>query len=452
MDTPQNQAERGDAAGVGAAKASYSALSWRTLTVLGVRGLGLGLAFAMNVTLARLMGVEGFGLFSFAVSVLIILEAVALFGLDGVLVREIAAGRERNQPARIKGLILFGGGAILLFSLAAMALAILVISTLLPSSWPYASTLLIALLALPAAALFVGATAILEAHRRPFVGQIIGAMLRPCVLLGTVTVLSYLGWTLTPEIAATIFVGAYILGFLLAAGYLARHVDGGLWRETAEILPGPWMAMAAGFALTNAAFIVTEQTDVMMLAALSDPASVGIYRAAARYAQLVSFALLAAMPPLRPLISAAFARNDRTTQRQACRRVALIAVSIGTPIAIVLVVFAEQFMTLFGAAFEEGATALSILVIGQFLNIIVGPVGILMTMTGHEKKVAAAVGISAVCNILANAVLIPLYNLEGAATATAISLAVWNIIMLYWVIKHLRINPSLFGSSLNEQQ
>lgn len=426
-------------------------LSWHTLTVLGVRGLGLGLAFVMNVTLARLMGVEGFGLFSFAVSVLIILEVVALFGQNSLLVREIAAGRERNEPARVKGLILLGGAAILLFSLAAVALTSLVVLTVLPATWPYSDTLLIALLALPAAALFVGVTAILEAHRWPLPGQIIGAVMRPCVLLGSVTVLSYLGWTITSEIAAAFFVGAYFLGLLLAAGYLVRHIDRGLWRGPAKISAGPWFAAAAGFALTNAAFIVTEQTDVVMLAALSDPASVGIYRAAARYAQLVSFALLAAMPPLRPLISAAFARGDRPTQHQACRRVALIAVTIGTPIAIVLIVFAEQFMALFGEPFKEGSTALSILVTGQLLNVMAGPVGVLMTMTGHEKKVAVAVGISAGCNILMNALLIPLFNLEGAAIATAVSLAVWNLIMLYWAMKHLRINPSLIGSSLHEK-
>lgn len=70
---PQDKAERGGAGDGRGAKDSDRTLSWHTLT-------GLGLAFAMNVTLARLMGVEGFGLLSFAVSLLIILEVVALFG------------------------------------------------------------------------------------------------------------------------------------------------------------------------------------------------------------------------------------------------------------------------------------------------------------------------------------------------------------------------------------
>jgi O-antigen/teichoic acid export membrane protein len=437
--------ESGGAAG--SSKHADRTLSQRTFFVFGIRIVGLGAAFLMNIALARLIGVEGFGLFSFAVSFLLILEVVAIFGLDGVLVREVAASRERGQLGRIKGLILFCGGAILLLSLLAAALTYGVVSFVLPPSWPYATTLLIAVIALPASALLLGATAVLEAHRQPLIGQIIGAVLRPSFILGSALVLAYYGWTITAEIAALIFVAAYGLGFIFAAGYLLYHLGGHLKSVSADVTPKPWLLAAAGFVFTNAAFIITEQTDVMMLAALSDPASVGIYRSAARYAQLVSFALLAAMPPLRPMISAAFARGDRPTLHYACKRVALIAMVLGLPISLALIFLGKPLMALYGEAFTQGSTALVILVSGQFLNILAGPVGVLMTMTGHERKVAAAVGVSACCNILLNALLIPMFNLEGAAIATAVSLGVWNILMLIWVMKHLAINPTLFGRS-----
>ena len=426
-------------------------LSMRMLAVFGVRAFGLCLAFAMNVTLARLIGVEGFGLFSFAVSVLMILEVVALFGLDNTLVREVSANRERHDLERVRGLILFGGSAVFLFSLIAAAVTFGFVELAMPPTWPYGATLTIALGALPAAALLVATTAVLEAYRRPLIGQIITAVLRPLFVLGAVTLLAWQGWTITSKTAATLFLLAYSLSFLLAAGYLLRLVTSTVKPGPVTVTARPWLAAAAGFAVTGAALIVTEQTDVLMLAALSDPASVGIYRAASRYAQLVSFALLAAMPPLRPLISAAFARGDRPTQHQACRRVAMIAMTIGLPIALAMTLFGEQLMALYGQAFRQGSTALSILVVGQLLNVAAGPVGVLMTMTGHERKVAVTVTLSALCNIVLNAILIPLYNLEGAAIATAISLAVWNIVMLTWTMKYLRINPSLIGPPLHDR-
>ena len=137
---------------------------------------------------------------------------------------------------------------------------------------------------------------------------------------------------------------------------------------------------------------MTENTGVIMLAVLADPEAVGIYRAATRYAQLVPFALLAAMLPLRPAISAAFARDDRTGQRRAARTAAALAMAMGLPAAALLIAFGDVLLAVFGGDFSRGRTALTILVLGQIANVAAGHVGVLMTMTGHEKRVAATVG------------------------------------------------------------
>jgi O-antigen/teichoic acid export membrane protein len=102
-------------------------------------------------------------------------------------------------------------------------------------------------------------------------------------------------------------------------------------------------------------------------------------------------------------------------------------------------------MAVFGPEFERGSTALSILLVGQVVNVAAGPVGVLLTMTGHEKRVAAAVGASACCNLLLNLLLIPRFGIEGAAVASAVSLILWNAAMLLWSLRRLRINPTVFG-------
>lgn len=424
-------------------------LPWHTIILFSLKILGVGLSFIMNITLVRLIGVEDFGLFSFAVSCLMILEIIVIFGFESLLVREISASRGKGETSRVRGLVGFGSGTILLFSLMAAVLTTGVVRFLLPSTWVYADTLSIAIWALPASALLVAMMSILEGYRRPFVGQIVAAVFRPSFILVGALTLAQMGRSLTAETAASIMVLAYGLGFVLLVGYLLYRIGGELWRgPAATIEPRQWLVTAAGFAFVNAAFIINEQTDVMMLAALSDPASVGIYRAAARYSQILSFALLAAMPVLRPMLSSAFMRGDREALHKGCRQTALISLAVGLPIALALVLFGDFFMGLYGPEFLVGSTALSILVAGQLLAIAAGPVGVLMAMTGQERKVAVAVGVSVVCNVILNAQLIPRFNIEGAAMSTAISLAVWNIIMLVWVIKRMRINPTLIGPPL----
>ena len=420
-------------------------LPWRTIVLFALKILGVGLSFLMNITLVRLIGVEGFGLFSFAVSVLMILEIIAIFGFESVLVREISASRERQDVARVRGLILFCCGAVFSLSLAGAAITSGVIHFAMPSNWVYGDTLRIAVWALPASAVLIAIKSTLEGHRWPFFGQIVSVVLRPSFILVGILALAMTGWSVTAEIAVSVMVLAYAIGFLMLAGYLLWGLGAKFWRGPAVFEGRIWFKTAAGFAFVNAAFIITEQTDVMMLAALSDPESVGIYKAAARYGQVLSFALLAAMPVLRPMLSAAFTRGDHDALHKGCRQVALISLVVGLPIAAAFILFGDFFMGLFGPEFVEGSTALSILVAGQLLAIAAGPVGVLMTMTGHEREVTIAIGMSFICNVFLNYLLIPLYNIQGAATSTAISLAIWNVIMLVWVIHHMRINPTLIG-------
>ena len=427
------------------------ALLRQAIAVVLVRALGLALAFATSIVLARMLGAEGFGIYSFAVAVLVILRIVSLFGLDGVLVREVAANRELDKPARLKGVVVFGAAAILLLSLAVTSVTLVGVRTAGPPDWPYAGTLMIALLALAPMALLGGAAAILEAFRFPLPGQVAESILRPCLFLILIGMIVLpLGRHLTPEIAAGIHALSYLGALLVAVGYLLARIHADVWTASATFTARVWLGAAAGFALTNAAYIITENTDVVMLAAFADPDAVGIYRAAARYAQLVSFALLAAMLPLRPRISAAFARDDRMAQRRAARTAAVLAMAIGLPAAVLLIAFGDVLLAVFGDEFIGGRVALTILVVGQVVNVAAGHVGVLMTMTGHEKRVAATVGAAALCNIVLNFLLIPRFGIAGAAAATAISLVLWNGAMLFWVIKHLRINPTIFGRAAGE--
>jgi O-antigen/teichoic acid export membrane protein len=424
------------------------ALLRQTIAVAVVRALGLALTFATSIVLARMMGAEGFGIYSLAVSVVVILRIIALFGLDGLLVRDVAASRELNQPSRLKGVVVFGATATLVLSLSVTCITLLIIRSSAPAVSPYANTLAIALLALAPMALLGGVAAVLEAFRLPLPGQVAETILRPCLFLILVgIVVLALRRHLTPEIAAGLHALTYLGALLAAVGYLLTRIQRDVWTASAAITPRAWLGAAAGFALTNAAYIITENTGVIMLAALADPEAVGIYRAATRYAQLVPFALLAAMLPLRPAISAAFARDDRIGQRRAARTAAALAMAMGLPAAALLIAFGDVFLAAFGDDFSRGRVALTILVLGQVVNVAAGHVGVLMTMTGHEKRVAATVGASAVCNVMLNLLLIPRFGTEGAAAATAISLALWNAGTLYWVIKHLRVNPTIFGPS-----
>ncbi|NET91585.1 MAG: oligosaccharide flippase family protein, partial [Kamptonema sp. SIO1D9] len=206
-----------------------------------------------------------------------------------------------------------------------------------------------------------------------------------------------------------------------------------------------WLRSALPMLLIGSLYIVNNQTDTVMLGAMKDSEAVGIYTVANRGASLITFVLVAFNTSLAPTFASLYAQGDkRRLQRvvtKGCRMVLLAAL----PIAFALIAFGYWFLLLFGAEFVQGQTALTILSFGQLANAATGSVALLLIMTGHERDTAIGISASALLNIILNAILIPQWGVEGAATATATSTFFWNIILVVFAQKRLQINSTVLG-------
>ncbi|MBK5286320.1 MAG: polysaccharide biosynthesis C-terminal domain-containing protein, partial [Bacteroidia bacterium] len=106
--------------------------------------------------------------------------------------------------------------------------------------------------------------------------------------------------------------------------------------------------------------------------------------------------------------------------------------------------FGEEVLNLFGKHFEAGKSTLMILIFGNMFNVIAGPAGYVLTMTGHERLAFIAMSISCVLNIALNLILIPAYGITGAAIAVSFALLSWNILITIFTIKKTGIRPDIF--------
>jgi len=217
-------------------------------------------------------------------------------------------------------------------------------------------------------------------------------------------------------------------------------------RMSTESLPSTRVKAALPFMWLGMLYLVNNRTDLIMLGSLDGAHDAGIYAIAARAGELVTFFLLAANMTLGPRIARMYHEGNHVLLQRmltaAVRRIALLS----APVAILFIVAAHPLLYyLYGPAYAEGAVALQILAGAQLFNVVAGPTGNILNMTGHERLTAIGVGTSAVLNIVLNAVLIPFYGVDGAAIATASSLLFWNILLWYWLRRRLDLNPSAFG-------
>src|SRR4029453_14203741 len=95
---------------------------------------------------------------------------------------------------------------------------------------------------------------------------------------------------------------------------------------------------------------------------------------------------------------------------------------------------------IFGAAFQDGHLALTILVLGHVINVAAGPVSYLMTMTGNRGRRAIIWAATVSVQFVLNLVLIPQLGIVGAAAGTTLATCFVTISLTVLVKRRLSIS------------
>ena len=142
-----------------------------------------------------------------------------------------------------------------------------------------------------------------------------------------------------------------------------------------------------------------------------------------------------------PLFARSQDRGDIHGLKQLYRTTSKWSFSFNLPIFLVLVMFPQQILALFGPEFQAATTPLAILAGANLVNAATGMSGAVLDMTGHTllKLINApiAFGVAVGLNIL----LVPPFGLVGAALAVLISTSTLNVLLLVEVRMLERASP-----------
>ena len=182
--------------------------------------------------------------------------------------------------------------------------------------------------------------------------------------------------------------------------------------------------------------------DTLMLGYFSPASEVGIYNAALPTARLLSVFSTAFVAIFMPVVTELYARNKIEDLRNAYSAVTKWLVSLALPGFLLMALFSEFIMRImFGEEFVRGAMALSILAFGYLTIAMVGPTSSILTAYGRTKIIMGCSFIGASADFILNFTLIPIYGINGAAVATAFSLALMNMLYLFFVYRIARMMP-----------
>jgi len=423
------------------------------------QGVGRVIGYVTQVVIARLLGAQFYGFYAAGVALINGLQILSRFGMENGVVRYVAHYREHEDAARVRGTIVMA----LLFPIAL-------------------SFVLSAVLFFGAG--FIADTGWLQENGTLMVGVLRGfAFVLPFFVFmsmtawatqgfQTVTYAAYIQQLIRPGLFL-IFVGVcYVLGAkifgVIAAYALAMFLAGlvGLYylrklfpdlfdrRSETRFETKALFGVSIPMSITQGAQYLNNFSAILILGVFAAGAPVGIFNAAARTATFLTAVRFAFSGIFSPIISSLHARQDTEEMGRLYKDVSRWIFTGAFALFLVIVVFGPEVMGIFGEAFGAGVTALVIVAVAQLYSSSVGPAPRMLAMTDNQNFAMIATSVAAVTGVIVSFILIPRFEVLGAAIGMATAIIVENTGTMfavkwrlgYWPVNVMWLKPLTAGA------
>lgn len=418
---------------------------------LALKISSVGLTFLTSILLVRLLGRVEYGYFVYSIAWMQLLVTLALLGFEKLLVRLISVYNTRESWGLMRGLIRRSNQIILAF-----AVGIAVIAAGISWWWFSGSdmqmvmSLSIAMLSLPLAALMRLRLAVMQGLHKVFLGQLPESAVKPVLFLGLIGLTYLLSRdSLDAPHALLLFLLSLSVALFVGVLMLLRALPELVNSAVSLTETNNWIKAALPLLLVSGFAMLHAQAEVLILVSVAGPGSLAGYHVAKRISEFIPLVFISVNLVLSPAVARLYAKNEMERLQRLVTKNARLVLLLALPAALVFIFYGRFFLALFGPEFIDGETILTVLTIGQLLNILLGSVGLLLIMTGHSGDAVRGIGISAILNVSLSFSLIPVMGNMGAAVAFTSSLIVGNLFLSFRVWKRLGLHATALGRFWN---
>ncbi|MBI4017067.1 MAG: flippase [Candidatus Aenigmarchaeota archaeon] len=379
--------------------------------------------FFVNALVARHLGAEGFGAYTFVLAFLSFFFMLANIGMDSVIVRELA----RNWNAKDS---IIGGAVMLrtLFSLAAMILSVALIRVLNYSEFIQYGVLLVALTLLTNSLVSLW-WSVFQARFEMKWYALTNLSGRAGILALTIFfILQKQGvlWLLAVHTLAGIV--QLIIVWVLAAKRITFTLKFDKERIL-FLLRESWPLALAGLFIS-----LYYRVDVFMLSFWRPQQDIGYYAAVYTITEAPAMISVALNASLYPLLSQLHTVKNKFQQYSAWSVKAMMVLAL--PMAIGTTILAQPVINVvYGQAYTASVPVLQVLIwAGGIImtNVIIAS---MLNALGAQKITTTATGFNLMLNAALNLYAIPRYGIMGAAATTVATELVCGLMMWYALYK-----------------
>jgi len=423
-------------------KRTAKRLGGQTLYMLAGNFFTLAVGLPLQVFVSRILGASGLGVFGLMEAGVGLVTPFLSFGAPQAALRFLPAHVERGEYGAARRLVRKGA----IFLIASSGTACVVAAACIPlitQYWPstaeHQGAMLLMTLMIPLSTLIY----FLQQSLRGF------QEIRYMVLGSSVVQLS---------VKAALVVGAFAVGYRVegyAFATVAATAVSVLWmsfglRRRMDAFPvrgveqagdpAEWRQYAGIVYLSTLLNLILARgnLDRFLLGYFAGPAAVGIL-IVVRQLQIMPVTFNNMLLTVgAPMASAAHARNDAAERQHIYTLMTDWVVRASLPLILFFLIFDYPLLALFGPEFAAGGVdALRILVATMAINLAAGPCGNMALMCGLERYVVKFRALSIALQAALLVLLIPRFELLGAAIAIGATYVVSAVYTVYLVRRYL---------------
>uniref|UniRef100_A0A0H3WUE8 Polysaccharide biosynthesis protein C-terminal domain-containing protein n=2 Tax=Pandoraea faecigallinarum TaxID=656179 RepID=A0A0H3WUE8_9BURK len=412
---------------------------------LGVRLLDLPSRYGFHLLIAAALGVVETGNFYIVFSTMVALAGFGRLGIDQALTRQLAMDVASGQYGAVRPAIRRALWHVFLASAAISILlaggAALFANDILRKPALVVPLMLGALSFVPQnlGAAMAGALAGLQ---RVGFSQMIYSWLWPAIFCVAATPLAATG-RLTVANTLVLTAASFTVAAIVGAVLLRRSLREVPHRGAHDTAAEPGYAAVLGLLKSGLSLFSLELTKLLITSApaivlgiVASSRETGLFALAWRLALVVNILISGVTGMAAPRFASLYARQDiAALERSAAQAIGLV-LCLALPVTLGMLIVPQFLLGLFGHGFDDGASALRVLALGQITAACFTAMPELLGMTAHTRALMRVNAASVVVLLAGLAVLAPMGGSTGASVAASLAIAV-NGAAAAWAARRL---------------
>lgn len=402
---------------------------------------GMISGYILTLFISRIYGAEGIGIFNLSYNIMSFIGMFCMMGMNISVLRFVGEYMKKKEVQKLPILYIQILKMILpltlLFSIILYSYSSFIANELLKNN-TYENAIKIIAIVLPFFVLLEISIELIRGTNKLMISETLRSLTRP--VLNTFFLL-IAGYYLTDLFLPLYGLGiSIIISSIFGVFYIIKNFDFFNISQTSILKKKEIFRISLPMMGTSIISFFIASISLYTLQFYSTTANVGIFSVCLKISLIVGLVLTVTNTVMAPKFAGLYWSDEKNELQELVDKTNKLNTYLSGLLTLIMIGLSHYILLVFGEDFSNGKNVLIILCVAQFFNVATGSAGVMLNMCGFQKEARNIIFYSLIVSVLLHFILVPFYNLTGAAIAFFLTTIFFRICNVYTAKKLLNIN------------